>query len=291
MSRGIARCRPGFALLLVGGVVLAGCSGTAHPAPSATVLPDGVSVALVQLRSDVADRQAQVQVRNDSSDQLFIGDVRVEDPRFTRSASRPRDRQSTVPAGGTVDIRVKLPPVDCSAAHQGASRVVVPFALGEAISVSVVPLAEAVPFLADLHERECRAEALAEAASLAIADFVPSPPGEAADLMLEIRPTGDGMARIEGIRTTNLLTFGSGEAIETFPIGADVGADTAPMTVQLPLVPLRCDAHAVQEDKRGTIFTVDVVIDGTPGEIELAAPADLRGRILTWVATWCGFGG
>ena len=63
------------------------------------------------------------------------------------------------------------------------------------------------------------------------------------------------------------------------------------MVVSLPLVPLRCDPHAVQEDKRGTIFTLAVELDGDPGEIELAAPEDLRGRILTWVGAWCGFGG
>ena len=61
--------------------------------------------------------------------------------------------------------------------------------------------------------------------------------------------------------------------------------------VVLPLVPLRCDPHVVQEDKRGTIFTIEVEIDGSKGAIELPAPEDLRGQILTWVAPWCGFGG
>ncbi|SIT86482.1 hypothetical protein [Microbacterium sp. RU33B] len=284
------RLRAALSLLLAA-AVLAGCGGEARPAPSATVLPDGVSVRLVQLRSDVADRQAQVQVRNDSDDELFVGDVRVVDPRFARPASRPRERDTAVQPGGTVDIRVQLPPMDCATPDAGESSAIVPFALGEAISVAVVPLPEAVPFLADLHERECRAEALADAVVLGFSDFTPSSPGAPADLVLDIQPTGDAAARIEGIRTTNLLTFGVGAAAETFPLGVDVGTDSAPTTVRLPLVPLRCDAHAVQEDKRGTIFTLDVVVDGEPGEIELAASAELRGRILTWVAQWCGFGG
>ena len=46
----------------------------------------------------------------------------------------------------------------------------------------------------------------------------------------------------------------------------------------------------MQEDKRGTIFDLEVEIDGEPGEIELAASEELRGRMLTWVADWCGFG-
>lgn len=285
----VRRCALGA--LLVAVMALAGCAGTAHPAPSATVLPDGVSVELVQLRSDVADRQAQVQVRNDSDDELFVGNLRVVDPRFARPALRPRDRDTTVQPGATVDIRVQLPPMDCAADDEGESTVVLPFALGEAISVAAVPLPEAVPFLADLHERECRAEGLAEAAELEFAEFTPSPSGAAADLVLAVRPTGRATASIEGIRTTNLLTFGLGDAVETFPLGLELGPESEPTTVNLPLVPFRCDAHAVQEDKRGTVFTLEVVVDGEPGEIELAASDELRGRMLTWVAQWCGFGG
>ena len=54
--------------------------------------------------------------------------------------------------------------------------------------------------------------------------------------------------------------------------------------------PVRCDPHVVQEDKRGTIFDVRVELDGEPGQVELFVGEDMRGRILTWVAEWCGFG-
>ena len=47
---------------------------------------------------------------------------------------------------------------------------------------------------------------------------------------------------------------------------------------------------AVQEDKRGTIFDVRVSVAGESGEVELFVGDALRGRILTWVADWCGFG-
>ena len=47
----------------------------------------------------------------------------------------------------------------------------------------------------------------------------------------------------------------------------------------------------MQEDKRGTIFDVRVSVAGESGEVELFVGDALRGRILTWVADWCGFGG
>ena len=87
-------------------------------------LPDGVTVAIVQLRGDVAARQAQVQLTNASGDAVVVGDVRVEDPRFDGPAGRVTDRVSTVPAGGRVDIKVQLPPVSCPAPAAAVPEVV-----------------------------------------------------------------------------------------------------------------------------------------------------------------------
>ena len=109
-----------------------------------------------------------------------------------------------------------------------------------------------------------------------------------------IVPTGEAAADVIGIQTTNLLTFGDapGDTADTFPIDVAIGAGatSTPTSVHLPLVPLRCDPHAVREDKRGTIFTLEVRVGGELGEIELAASEDMRGSILTWVSNWCGFG-
>lgn len=60
--------------------------------------------------------------------------------------------------------------------------------------------------------------------------------------------------------------------------------------VEVPLVPLRCDPHAVMEDKRGTVFNLGVQVDGAVGVVEVAASERLRGDILRWVSDWCGFG-
>ncbi|MET0734199.1 MAG: hypothetical protein ABWY55_00935 [Microbacterium sp.] len=278
-------------------VALSGCAagadqGSAAPAP----LPDGVSVAFVQLRSDVAARQAQVQVHNGTAEAIEIGAVTVTDPRFADVAARAIEgRASTVAAGSTVDIRVQLPPMACEVADGGMTvQLELTPVDGEAESVVVSgPLPDELDVIGPLHERECLAERVSDAAALSFSSFEPSPPGEPATLSLQIVPTGDAEALIGGIQTTNLLTFstGPGDTTDSFPIGFEATeASSGTTIVELPLVPLRCDAHAVQEDKRGTVFTVEVEVDGEPGEIELAAPEDMRGRILTWVGQWCGFG-
>jgi hypothetical protein len=156
--------------------------------------------------------------------------------------------------------------------------------------VRSAPLPDTLGFLPRLIETECRGQALADAATVAISSFEPSSAGVPAALVLEIAPTGEGAARIAAIQSTNLLTF-AGMAARSFPIDVAIApGDTTPTTVELPLMPLRCDPHAVQEDKRGTVFSLEVELGGEAGLVQVAASEDMRGRILTWVADWCGFG-
>lgn len=277
-------------------VALSGCAPTPDVAPQP--LPEGVSVEFVQLRSDVAARQAQVQVRNDTDETIEIGDITVTDPRFADVGTRVIEgRSSTVAPGSTVDIRIQLPDMQCDSA-EGEMTVQLELDLPDRdvrpeASIVEGPLPDPLDVVGPLHERDCRAEAVADSAHVSFGDFDPSPPGEPATLTLSIAPTGRGEVTITGIQTTNLLTFGEvGDlTVETYPIGYVVREGDAGMTeIALPLVPLRCDPHAVQEDKRGTIFDLEIELDGEPGEIELAASEDMRGQILTWVADWCGFG-
>ncbi len=270
-----------------------GAAGTSDTAPSPTqTLPAGVTVEVVQLRADVAPRQAQVHVTNASDDALAIADVRLEDARFDGPATRVvAGRTSTIPAGRSVDVRVQLPPVDCSAAGEGQPDVVLEIISASESAEVTAPAADPLGFLAPLHERECRAERLADAAALAFTGFRESAPGEPATLELTVTPTGEADATITAVQTTNLLDFGADTVDGAYPLDLAVtSGGTESALVALPLVPFRCDPHAVQEDKRGTIFDVRVVVEGEPGEIELFVGDELRGRILSWVAAWCGFG-
>ena len=295
-----------LAALAVLALALTGCTAdavgpTASPTvvtaagPEAGALPDGVTVELQQLRSDVAARQAQVFVMNGTDESLVIGSVEVEDPRFDGPAARVEDRESIIAPGATVGIRVQLPDPACEGGADAASAatVTLAYALDAARGLATAPIDDPLGFVPPLHERDCRAEAVADAAHLKFIDFDPSAPGEPAHLELSIAPTGRGSVLISGIQTTNLITFGdtTGTTVETYPIGMEVlEGGTGQSGILLPIVPLRCDPHAVQEDKRGTIFDVRLELDGDPGEIELFVGEALRGRILTWVADWCGFG-
>ncbi|WP_374312794.1 hypothetical protein [Microbacterium sp.] len=289
---------PRVAAAVLIAAVLAGLAACAPPAaPGATPgpdLPDGITVELQQLRSDVAARQAEVLVTNGTDQTLVVGTVEMEDPRFDAAATRVAVRDSTIPPGRSVGIRIQLPPAACDDVPASATATVsLDYTLGDTGGRASVPIDDPLDFVAPLHERECRVVLLSAAADVAFTGFEASPPGRPATLELTITPTGAGNAAIRSIQTTNLLTFAAagGDTADAHALDVELtpGA-TEPVAVALPLVPLRCDPHAVQEDKRGTIFDLGVEIDGEPGEIELAASEDMRGEILTWVADWCGFG-
>ncbi|MCT9819675.1 hypothetical protein N3K63_05170 [Microbacterium sp. W1N] len=274
------------------GLLLAGCAATpADSAAAARELPAGMSAELIQLRSDVAARQAEVRIVNGTGEPIEVGAVSVADPRFRAPAERVVDRTSTLAPGATVDVRVQLGAAACGVAAEPAATLTLRGARGDEPFAAVVPIAEAIPFLAALHERECVQEGAERSADIALGVFTPSDAGAPAALELQVAPRpGDGVLRITGIRETNLLTF---DGVVGGALALDIdqtGADRSAQSVSLPLRPARCDPHAVLEDKRGTVFRLLVEVDGVAGSFDLAASPELRGELLGWVARWCGYG-
>jgi hypothetical protein len=263
-------------------------------APVATVLPDGVAVELRQSRADVAGRQAAVRFINGSGVEITVGAVSVADPRFAASAERTVNRMSRVAPGAAVDVRVQLAEVACDASAGSDATVTLALATNGDASVVRVPITDPVPFVEALHTRECVHERVADAAAIDFGPFSASPPEEPGRLTLLIQPRGGAAAegvRLVGIRETNLLTFEGIGGGGLYRLGFDLTpGSTGAVTVSLPLRPARCDPHAVLEDKRGTVFRVLVELDGEEASFDLAASEELRGRLLDWVAGWCGFG-
>ncbi|GAA2079302.1 hypothetical protein [Microbacterium hatanonis] len=290
MRRRTARQRG--AALLAGALALlalAGCAEAPHPSPSATALPNGITAAVVQLRGDVAARQAEVQIHNGADDTLIIGKVELEDDRLDGLAERVVAGETDIAPGRTVNVRVQLPPVNCDAADEGTTMLEVKFALGAADSIARMPVTDTLGFLSDLHRRECLADALAEVADVTLTGFTPADAGQLGALQVAVAPTGTGTAELVAVHPTPLLMYGIEGAAANHPIDLAVEPGSAATVLQIPLAPQRCDPHVVQEDKRGTVFTFDVVVDGVEGRADIAADPDLKAELLTWVADWCDF--
>jgi hypothetical protein len=275
-------------------VGLAACGPAAPGPPPSTAtdgaLPGGVEIELFQLRSDVAERGAQVRIVNDSDDDLVVTKLTFDDDWFAGEAVR--DRTSMISAGRTVDLHFGLPEVACEGEADAAartSRVIVEFSVDDVARTATVDVADPLGFTAVIHEKECLRHDLAQVATLEWTSFAGSASPLPAQMQLSITPAGgDGAATLIEVQTTNLLQFG--ELPTPFPLNTELSGAAAATLVDVPLLPLRCDPHAVMEDKRGTVFNVMVSVDGATGVVEVAASEKLRGEILRWVADWCGFG-
>ena len=272
--------------LLTAGLAITAC---APSDPQRGELPAGVTVELIQLRSDVVDRAAELRVQNGSEEDLVVTRVSLTDPRFADPIVR--HKRSSVSAGRTLDMRVDLPPVACDAdGAVGPTTLELEYEVDGRPAMAEASVPDSLAFIPLLHAKECLRERLGEVAALSWSAFEPSDAGAPAHLTLEIDPAGGvGSARIETVETTPLLMFDAAGAAP-FAVGLEVEGSGSPEQVRVPLVPLRCDPHAVMEDKRGTIFDVTVTLGDTTGVVEVAVPAEIKGEILDWVADWCGFG-
>lgn len=273
-------------------LLLGACAPGPVASPDATpsTLPAGITVAVTQQRSDVADRQAEVQIHNGTADPVRVGAVRLTDPRFAAPAERVVDRTSTLAPGATVNVRIQLPDVACAAdgTDAAASTVTIAYETGGRTGSARATADELFPFLDALHRRECVAQRVGEIADVQWGGFTASASGAPAALELRIAPRGGvGTLDILDVRETNLLTF-EGVAGGVYPLRVEAHAGGDPVTVSLPVVPARCDPHAVQEDKRGTVFTLDARVDGEVEQFTLAAEPELKARLLAWVTEWCG---
>ena len=163
---------------------------------AATALPAGVTVAVTQLRSDVADRQVEVQVHNGSDEAIEIGAVSLDDPWFAAPATRVVDRTSTLAPGRTVNVRVQLADVVCDGTATPGATVTFAYTQGDRAGTASAAAGEVFPFLDALHRRECVAARTAAAADVTWSAFTPSEAGAPASLELSIVPRSGAAAAV-----------------------------------------------------------------------------------------------
>jgi hypothetical protein len=250
---------------------------------SPPALPDGVTAVVMQQRSDVAERMAELRIHNGSEAALAFTGVRLDDSRFASAVQIEREVQ--LEPGATSDLRFALPEPACDGGEVRRTLTLT----GADGSELVADLSDADDVTVGLHERECLLVEVERTARLAWTGFTASPPGEPATALLTATPTGEGdPVLLAELRSTNLVRFAPKNG-DRWRLGLALDAGSLETTIEVPLVPQRCDPHVVQEDKRGTIFTIEVA-EPRAGTVEVPMPVELKAQVLTWVADWCRFG-
>lgn len=272
-----------FGVLLVSALLLAGCATT--PA-----VPSGITTSVFETRFDAALGQVQLRVTNDSADSVTIVSAALVSGRYPDAT--PFDRGQSVPAGSARDLPVKLGTPACSATEtDDRARVVVALENGRTAE-TLLPL-DGDDILAAAQERDCRIEAVATHAEVRPPSALVWTPGAAAAavLVFDVIPTGaPGSLTIRSANPTTLLGLvdASGARATPLPIDVVVEADSTPSTFEVRIVPARCDAHAIAEDKQGTRIPFDIVTsEGAEGQVRIAVPDAVRTAIYDYVTDYC----
>ena len=270
------------------GLALTGC---APGGGSLAEAPDGLSVSVYQPRPDIPKNRIAIEFHNDGDAPITITDATLSTSFFGDFVWGP-DRTSTVPAGYAVDLRVDIPAATCTPGLEAANAVTFSWTRGDDSGTSTLEPDDSFHMLDRLHAEAClvvNAEAVAKLTAVSLTAPVTEP--APAELLISVEPTGQpGTLRIDTITSTTLLmpagADGTGE--QQLPLGIDVTAD-GPGEIRVPIVPNRCDPHALAEDKIGTRMPLYVTLpDGTQGRLVLAASDELRGQMYAFFSGYCG---
>jgi len=279
-------------------------AGSAHDATqdAGVRLPDGVTVDVYQTRTDLPARKIEIAVTNASEEDITIVAAEFVSTQFALAAvwdARPEGTR--VRAGTSVDLPVRLAEPACDDPHpRGLVRIAFSRADGRS-GHAELPAVDRYDRLPDMRTQECFAASIGAVATLTIGE-----PVRVADVggvsvgyvRVAIAPSGasgtTGTFTIDALEDTVLLGLadGQGAAVEELPLDLRVSSEDPPGAFEIPIVPGRCDPHAIAEDKQGTIFILQVTApDGTSDRVRIAATPTARASIYAYFAAACGLPG
>lgn len=274
-----------IALVLLPAAALVAC---AAPTPASPSLPDGLITNIQQGRMDIEARQLVVRVENTTA-----APVTVERLVFTAPAldgELAYEEPFELSAGEAIAIRMDIPESRCDV-PSAAGAVELAVATEDGTATGTLTPDDPFNTLSRLNDSDCLAESVATVADITMPEHLRST-GTGADrrAVIDVLVTpvasGDASMRIEHVPNTTLLSNESGA---DWPLGIEVDAGDAPFTIELPVAPARCDAHAIADDKRGTIMGFDIATsDGRSGRLDRPSGDALKAELYAYYGERCG---
>jgi hypothetical protein len=254
--------------------------------------PDGITISVYQPRPDIPKNRIAIEVHNDGDEPVTITAATLESNFFAEGFIWGPGRTATNPPGYAVDLRLDIPAVASCDAATADNAVSFAWTVGDTSGTSVVAPDDGYHMLDRLHDEGCLVENVDAVAQLtAVSLIAPAAQPAAAELLISVEPTGaDGTVTIETISSTTLLNPAGpdGIGVSRLPLGITVDAE-GPGEIRAPIVPNRCDPHALAEDKIGTRMPLNVTLSGgTEGRYVLAASDGLRGQMYAFFSAFCG---
>ncbi|SDH84747.1 hypothetical protein [Agrococcus jejuensis] len=253
---------------------------------SETQDPPALSAEIVQERGDVRDGVVGIVVTNESDVDVVVDHAEYRSSALVEPLVGGDD--SSIPAGATRALRGELPTPTCDDGPI-VDEVVVVLDDGTEVTLDPGDPYDQIPTLTEAPCTRLDVEAVVDVEWLPIE--VPEPAlGADATVSIRLTPTGAGELAVQSVDATVLLAVvdAAGERATTVPLGATITADGDAQTIAFTVRPGRCDAHAIAEDKQGTIFVFQVMVDGEPRTLQLPSDDATRDALLGYAAASCG---
>ena len=254
--------------------------------------PQGVEVSIFQPRSDISMNRLAIKFVNDGNEQLTISAATLTSNLFANDFVWKANRDATVSPGFAIDLRVDIPPVVSCDESKTATEVRFDWTVGQVSGTSVITPDDTFNILDSLHDNGCFVAAMNTVGAISAVSLTPPSQKLApATLLISIVPTGEeGTLTINSIGSTTLLSPADSNGIRSaqLDLGVVIGAK-GPFKINVPIVPNRCDAHGIAEDKIGTRMPLFVTLaDGTKGRYVLPASNQLRAQMYIFYTSYCG---
>jgi hypothetical protein len=280
-----------FALIALMALALTGCVG--QSSGSFDDAPDGVTISVYQPRPDIPKNRIAIEVHNDGTEAITITEATLQSAFFAADFVWGPDRTATVAPGYAVDLRVDIPTeANCGTDVVPGNTVFFGWKVGDRSGISAVDPDDGFHMLDRLHDEACLVVNVDTVATLtAVSLTAPAQEPGPAELLISVEPTGDpGTVTVNTISSTTLLAPAGpdGIGVNQLTLGIAISAD-GPTDIRVPIVPNRCDPHALAEDKIGTRMPLYVTLpDGSTGRLVLAAGDDLRAQMYQFFSDFCG---
>ncbi|KRC58617.1 hypothetical protein ASE14_18875 [Agromyces sp. Root81] len=272
---------------------LAACAPLARI--SAAELPEGLSARVQQGRLDIEAHRLVVRIENDGDAPVTVERLEVVSP--TLAPGMVRGEPFEVGAGDALQIRLPLSASECGTEDGPGSEPPTPEAtilldVETAAGASSGELTADDPHgtIARVANSECLAESVEQVAAIEMPEHLRSTGSgteRRAFIDVQVVPasSGDGSFVIDRVYGTTLLNAEGGV---DWPLGTEVTVGGEPITITLPVRPARCDAHAIADDKRGTILPFEIRTgDGREGRLDRSSGDTLKAELYAYYGERC----
>jgi hypothetical protein len=262
----------------------------------AAELPEGLSARVQQGRLDIEAHRLVVRIENGGDAPVTVERLEVLSP--TLQPGMVRSDSFEVGPGDALQIRLPLSASECG---DGAdvpdpqATILLDVATPSGSASGELTADDPHGTLSRVANADCLAESVERVAAIEMPEHLRTTGSGAeqrAFLDVEVVPAASGAGDaadsfvIDRVYGTTLLNAEGGV---DWPLGTEVTAGGEPVTISLPVRPARCDAHAIADDKRGTIMPFEIrTADGREGRLDRSSGDTLKAELYAYYGERCG---